>query len=115
MDTNPIENFFIKATSPNKEVYLALRYFIMENDSEFTEHYKYGTPFYYYKNKPFAYFHHNKKNGFPYLGVVKGNEIDHYLLFQGNRKKMKVLELDPNQDLPVDGIQEVFTLLKQRY
>ncbi|MGB0391162.1 MAG: DUF1801 domain-containing protein [Salibacteraceae bacterium] len=115
MEANPIENFFIKAKTPNKEVYLALRYFILNNDPFFTEHWKYGTPFYYYKNKPFAYFHHNKINGFPYLGIARGNQIEHHLLFKGNRKKMKVLEINPMKDLPMDEIKEVIDRLKKLY
>lgn len=115
MEANPIENFFIQTTSPNREVFLSLRYTILENDSNFTEHWKYGLPFYYYKNKPFAYFHTNKHNGFPYLGITKGNEIQHYLLFQGNRKKMKVLELNPNEDLPHEEIITLIEELKRLY
>jgi hypothetical protein len=115
MEANPIENFYIKAVSPNKEVYLALRYFILNNDRLFTEHWKYGVPFFYFKNKPFAYFHSNKVNGHPYMGIVRGNDVEHYLLERGNRKKMKVLELDPYADIPILEITKIIQDLKQLY
>ncbi len=115
MELNLIDQYFINQPQQNQEVLIFLRQFILNNDSQFSEHWKYGTPFYYFKNKPFCYFHHNKKNGHPYIGLVRAMDFEHPLLERGNRKKMQVLELDPKKDLPLEDLLGIFMELKSLY
>ena len=115
MDINVIDQYFLTQPIANQEVLLTLRDFILKQDSQFSEHWKYKLPFYYFKGKPFCYFHYNKRNGNPYIGLVRALNVQHPLLEQGNRKKMKVLEIDPTQDIPLDSILEIFEDLKLLY
>lgn len=87
---------------------MALRDIILKFDSQITEHWKYKVPFYYYKGKPFCYLWQENKSKQLYIGIVKGHLIDHPNLTKGNRKKMKVFMIDPELDIPVEDIYEIF-------
>lgn len=99
--------FFNEQDEPNRSCYLSLRKLVLDFDKNITEHWKYKIPFYYYKGKPFCYFWKDKKSGYPYIGIVKGKLIDHPVLVQGDRKKMKVFPVDPEQDIPIQTFEEV--------
>ena len=43
-----------------------------------------------------CYFWKDKKTQEPYIGICRGNEIDHPLLEAGNIKKMKIFRVNPN-------------------
>ncbi|MCT4580689.1 MAG: DUF1801 domain-containing protein [Flavobacteriales bacterium] len=102
-----LDLFYEKQEEPNKSCFLALRSIIQSLDPNITEAYKYKLPFFLYKNKMFCYLWKDKQTNFPYIGVVKGNEIDHPLLEQGNRKKMKVLSISPNEDIPIEALEAI--------
>jgi len=87
---------------------MALREIIIRFNPQITEHWKYKVPFYYFKGKPFCYLWKDKKTVQPYIGIVKGNYVDNPFLFKGNRKKMKIFNVDPNEDIPVNEIYLVF-------
>jgi len=87
---------------------MALREIILKFDTQVTEHWKYKVPFYYYKGKPFCYLWQDNKTQQPYIGIVKGHLIDHPNLTKGNRKKMKVFMIEPEKDIPIEDIYEVF-------
>lgn len=67
-------------------------------------------PIFMYKRKMFCYLWTDKKTGEPYLGIVEGRNISHPLLIAGNRARMKILPIDPNADLPLATINEIFRL-----
>ena len=115
MEVNHIDNFFLKLDEPQKSCFLALREIILRSDSYFTEHWKYKLPFYYYKSKPFCYLWRDKKSLEPYMGVVRGNLMNHPLLDQGNRSKMKILQLNSMEDIPIESIYAIFEELKKTY
>ena len=52
-----------------------------------------------------CYLWKDKKTNEPYIGIVEGNRIDHQLLIKGNRTRMKILPVNPNEDLPIETIQ----------
>ncbi len=99
-----LDLFYEKQEEPNKSCFLALRSIIFNLDSNITEAYKYKLPFFMYKDKMFCYLWKDKQTNNPYIGIVKGNEIEHPLLEQGNRKKMKVFNIDPNQDIQIEDL-----------
>ncbi len=102
-----IDNYFLNLEEPTKSCMQALRDYILNYDANITEAWKYRLPFFLYKKKMFCYFWGDKKTGLPYIGFVEGRNIDHPLLEQGNRKRMKILRIEPSQDLPIETIDEI--------
>ena len=76
-----------------------------ENISETT---KYGMPCFCIKGKQFCYLWIDKKSNHPYFLMVDGNKLIHSELKAGDRKRMKILSVDPNVDLALSTIHSVF-------
>lgn len=53
----------------------------------------------------FVFLSIDKKTKEPYVLVVEGNRIEHPLLVQGNRAKMKVFHVNPNKDINIDALE----------
>lgn len=53
----------------------------------------------------FCYFWINKKTNKPYIGFVEGKRIYHSLLLQEKRSRIKIFNLEPNEDLPIEEIK----------
>ena len=104
---NALDNYYSKHEEPNKSCLLAMRDIILPLDKDITHELKYGMPFFCYKGKMFCYLWTHKKSGQPYLGIVEGKRIEHPLLIQENRSRMKIMMLDANADLPVKTIKEI--------
>ncbi len=116
MDTSELDLFFIEQPEPNKSCLLFLRSFFKNHPSNlFTEHFKWKLPNYYYKGKPFCYLWIDKKTLHPYIGFMKSKHIDHPLLELGNRKSIKTISIDPNQDIPIAVLEELIELLNSLY
>ena len=47
--------------------------------------------------------------------MLEGRNIDHPALVQGNRAKMKILWIDPDQDIPVEAINAIFSIAMKLY
>ncbi|WP_422362167.1 DUF1801 domain-containing protein [Reichenbachiella sp.] len=94
---------------------MALRDLVLQFDPSIKETKKYGMPCYLYLDKPFSYLWTDKKSGHPYLLIVEGHQIDHSALQQGDRKRMKILPVDPTVDIDFRTINEVLTLAKAYY
>jgi len=110
-----LSSFYLDKEEPIKSCLMALRELVMIFDPEIKETRKYGMPCYLYCNMPFCYIWIDKKSKNPYLLIVKGNQIDHPALEQGNRNRMKILSIDPNTDIDTEAIQEVLNLVKKLY
>lgn len=110
-----IDEFYLRQEEPAKSVLLILRDIILDSSEFMTPEWKYGSPFFYYKKRMFAYVWVEKKTKHPYIGVARGGQIEHYLLEQGDRKRMKICRVDPNQDIPVEGIKEVLKLAMEMH
>lgn len=115
MEINQIDHFFLSQEEPLKGSFLALRSIILNWDSEITEHWKYKLPFYYYEGKPFCYLWKEKKTQIPYIGMVRSGNIEHPSLYLGASKKMKKMSINPDLDIPVETIYEIFEELKTKY
>ena len=102
-----IDQYYENQKEPNRSCLIALRDFILSLDDGITHEWKYRMPMFVYKKRMLCYIRIDQKTEKPYIGIVKGDEIDHPSLIQGNRKKMKVLEISPEGDLPVDLIREI--------
>ncbi|WP_194767147.1 DUF1801 domain-containing protein [Tamlana sp. I1] len=101
------ENFYLKQDEPLKSCLLAMRAVLLNYDTHITETTKYGMPCFCYKGKMFCYIWVDKKTLEPYYLIVEGNRIEHPALETGNRSRMKILRIHPNQDLPIKTIDTI--------
>ncbi len=107
MPISELENFYLKQPEPNQSCFLALKDVILDVDPNITTAFKYKLPFFMFRNKMFCYLWMEKTTKTPYIGIVKGDKINHPKLIQGNRKKMKILPVDPNKDIEVELIHKI--------
>lgn len=103
----PIDEYFLHKDEPIKSCLQFLREYILKKDVNIAEIWRYGMPFYYYKQKMFCYLWVHKKYHLPYLGMVDGKLIDHPDLMQEKRARMKIMLIDPSTDLPVGDIDNI--------
>jgi len=99
-----LDQFYADQPEPTRGALLALRDIILDMDAHITAEWKYRMPFFYYKGKMFCYLWTDKQTKAPYIGIVEGKRIDHPLLEQGNRARMKILRINAHEDLPVEII-----------
>lgn len=64
-------------------------------------------PCFCYKLKMFCYLWTDKKTNEPYILFVEGDRIQHELLETGGRKRMKILRINPTQDIPKDLVESL--------
>jgi hypothetical protein len=102
-----LDNFYLQQDEPIKGTLLALREIILQQDKEVTNAWKYGMPFFCYKGKMFCYLWFHKKHKKPYIGIVEGKRFDEPFLIQEDRSRMKIMLLDPNEDLPLQTIENI--------
>jgi len=110
-----IDNYFLEKEEPIKSYLQALRKIILAHDINLTEAWKYSMPFYCYKGKMFCYLWTHKKFKQPYIGFVEGNKINHPLLIQEKRSRMKIMLLDPAKDIPIKTIRTILQDLTVYY
>lgn len=103
----PNTAYFLKQEEPNKSCLLAMRTVILAFNKGVTETKKYGMPCFCYQTKAFCYLWTDKKTNEPYFLLVDGNKLNHPLLEAGDRARMKILRVNPNEDLPISVINEV--------
>ena len=109
MILSDIDNYYLQKEEPIKSCLMALREYIRNYDSKMTEAWKYKNALsFVIRVRFFCYLRIDKKTHQPYIGIVEGGKIDHPKLIQGNRSRMKILMIDPNQDLPIATIDDIF-------
>jgi hypothetical protein len=112
----PIDQYFLQQEEPVKSCLQFLRTYILQQDTDITEAWKYRMPFYCYRGKMFCYLWVHKVYRQPYIGIVEGNSIHHPGLLTEKRARMKILLLDAGKDLPMKKIsvilREVLALYK---
>ena len=104
---NALDNFYFQQPEPVKSALLALKEIILRQDSGITNEWKYGMPFFCYKGKMFCYLWIQKGNGWPYIGIVEGKHFSESFLIQEKRSRMKIMLFDPNEDLPLQIIENI--------
>jgi hypothetical protein len=107
-----LTNFYTNMPEPAQSCLLALRAIIMAYDASMVESLNYGMPLFSCQGKRLCYLWTDKKTGWPYILMVDGNKINHPVLVQGERKRMKVLLINPNEDIDIETIHEVFDSIK---
>ncbi|MCF8464294.1 MAG: DUF1801 domain-containing protein [Flavobacteriales bacterium] len=99
-----LDNFYLSKQEPNKSCLLALRTIILKQDELITETIKYGSPCFSYRNKMFCFLWQDKKTEYPYVLFVEGKRLHHPQLIAGNRKRMKVFKVNPNEDIEIETL-----------
>lgn len=101
------ESWYLKHEEPNRSCFLAMREIVRKSDSEVEETIKYGSPCFVFRGRAFCYLWKDKKTSVPYFLLVEGKHLSNPALEAGDRKRMKVLRVDPDQDLEVTTITSV--------
>ncbi len=99
-----LDTFYLKKEEPSKSCLLVLRSIILSQDDNVTETRKYGMPCFCYKKKMFCYLWTDKNTDEPYILMVEGKHLDHPMLEEGNRSRMKIFRVNPNEDIPIEVI-----------
>ncbi len=102
-----LDNYYLGKEEPGKSCLLALRSIILDQDVNVTETQKWGMPCFCYKKKMFCYLWTAKNTNEPYILMVEGKYLDHPELEEGNRTRMKIFRVNPNDDLPIKTIESI--------
>ena len=110
---NPLENYFLKQPEPYKSCMLFLRIWLVEQKLE--EQFKYGVPFYCYKNKNLCYISVSAKDKKLYLGFIQGYKMKHPKLEKEERKQIKAFYIDPEENVSVNVLRILIKEAKALY
>ncbi|MEZ0485373.1 DUF1801 domain-containing protein [Fibrella aquatica] len=103
-----LDDFYSNQSEPVQSCLLALRQLILAQHPALTPAWKWNLPFFDYKGRMLFYLSpSHKKLNLPYLAVTNGNELPHPDLLAEGRTRIRILPIDPEQDLPVTLIQEI--------
>jgi uncharacterized protein YdhG (YjbR/CyaY superfamily) len=102
-----IDNYYLSKEEPHKSCLLALRSIVLAQDTNVTETQKWGMPCFCFRKKMFCYLWTDKKTEEPYILFVEGKFLDHPKLEAGERSRMKIFRVNPNEDLPLETIEEL--------
>jgi len=111
----PLDEFYANLQEPQQGCFLAMRDFVLKFHSDIRADWKWGFPFFSFRGKMFCYFWKEKKTGEPYIGFQKSKNIEHLKLEIGNRKLLKIYRIDPNKDLPIEEMEEIFGLVLEQH
>ena len=100
-----LDNYYLNKKEPSKSCLLALRSIILSQDTTITETQKWGMPCFCYKKKMFCYLWTDKKTDEPYILIVEGKHLDCPELEEGNRSRMKIFRVNPNDDIPIKVVE----------
>jgi len=99
--------YYLNQEEPQKSCLLVLRDIILKQDKDILETVKYGMPCFCYKKKMFCYLWTDSKTKEPYILFVEGKLLHHPELEAGSRSRMKILRINPTEDLPVNLIESL--------
>lgn len=109
------DSFYLSFKEPNRSCFLALRTILLNLDQQVSETRKYGMPCFCYRGRMFCYLWVDKKSTEPYMLMVEGKYLNHPDLEKGKRSRMKVLRINPNNDLPVATIKLILKKALELY
>ncbi|MFY0602249.1 MAG: DUF1801 domain-containing protein [Cyclobacteriaceae bacterium] len=115
MEIRELDDFYLNKDEPVKSCLLALRDIIFRYNDDFLPAWKYRLPCFIYQDSIFCYLWVDKKTQFPYIAIGKGVQIEHPALFKGDRTFVKLLYIDPEKDIPIDTIHEIFDMAMRLY
>ncbi len=104
-----LDYFFSQKEEPVKSCLIALKTIILSIDPNINLAWKYGMPFFCYYKKMFCYLWVEKSTGMPYIGFVEGKHLHASNLIQEERARMKVIKVNPNEDIDIENIRSIVT------
>ncbi len=104
------DHFYLDQPEPNKSCLLAMRDLLLKFHNSISETTKYGMPCFTLHDKMFCFLWTDKKTTEPYFLFVDGHKMEHASLETGSRSRMKILRVDPYNDLPIAAIEEIMHL-----
>lgn len=107
LELREVDSYYLRQQEPNKSCLMALREMILAHDKNIVHVMKYGMPFFCYNGRMVCYLWVHKKLNQPYLGIVEGKSVNHPLLIQEKRARMKIMLFNPEKDLPVKTVQSI--------
>ncbi|MDR2039362.1 MAG: DUF1801 domain-containing protein [Bacteroidales bacterium] len=102
-----LHNYYLRQEEPQKSCLLALRDMILNQDTDISETVKYGMPCFCYRKKMFCYLWTDSKTNEPYILLVEGKLLNNQELESGNRSRMKILRINPMENLPLILIESL--------
>lgn len=103
----PIDQYFQQQEEPIAGCLFSLRNYLLHYHPDLQEAWKYRMPFYCYKGKMCCYLWVHRQYNKPYLGIVEGKRLDDPELLQEKRSRMKILLIEPGEDLPIEKISSL--------
>lgn len=82
---NAIDQFYDALEEPQKGCLLAVRAIVLKQDKNIIPAWKYGMPFFCYKNRMFCYLWQHKTFLKPYIGIVEGKYFDESFSHTGKK------------------------------
>jgi hypothetical protein len=110
-----LHQYYLNKEEPNKSCLLALRSIILYQDTNIMETQKWGMPCFCYKKKMFCFLWTDRKTDEPYILLVEGKYLDFPELENGERSRMKIFRVNPNQDLPILTIENILQKALELY
>ncbi len=107
---NPVEIYILKQDKSHQSILLFVRQIIFETFPEINEKFKYGIPFYYYKQKPFCYLNIPKKKKYVDVGFVKGFQLSNkqdVLVAGNNRNSVKSIQYSTLSEIDFNILKEI--------
>lgn len=100
-------NYYLGKEEPNQSCLLALKHILLKQDENITESLKWGLPCFSFRSKMFCFLSLDKKTDKPYILFVEGNVLMHPELEKGDRKRMKILRINPTEDIPIKLLEGI--------
>lgn len=105
---NQLDEFYLEKEEPLKSCLMALRDIILHYREGIYDKWYYRLPCFFYKDKIFCYVWVDRKTQHPYIALYPGKRLHHPALVLGNRKESKIFSINPNEDIPIETIHEIF-------
>lgn len=106
---NPLDAYFAALPTDHREVMLVARALFTSGPWHLEERYRWRTPTYYHAERYVCYLNHDRRRrgGRSYIGFTRVRDLGHPGLRSEGRKLVRVMDLDPAGDVPVEAIAEV--------
>lgn len=110
-----VDKFFDEKEEPVKSCLWALRDIILSYEPSLQLTWRYRLPCFLLNGQIFCYLWVEKKSQHPYIAIGKGVKIEHPALIQGSRTFVKLLMINPEKDIPLETIRDIFDLARELY